>query len=65
MFELLKILYNFLSLSKSLKSNLEFTFLKIIINIIPIPYSKPAKPNINILEDSNVKSSFIAPDTKT
>ena len=59
------MLYNFFSLSKSLKSNLEFIFLKIIINIIPIPYSKPANPNKKILEDSNVKSSFIAPETKT
>lgn len=33
--------------------------------MIPIPYSKPAKPKIKILDDSNITSSLIAPDTKT
>jgi hypothetical protein len=62
---LLYILYTLLSFSKSVNSNLEFIFLNIIINSIPKPYSKPAKPKINMLDDNKVISSFIAPKTKT
>jgi hypothetical protein len=32
---------------------------------MPNPYSNPANPNMNILEDSKVISSLIAPNIKT
>ena len=47
-----------------MNSNLELTFLKIKIIIIPKPYSKPAKPNKKILDDIKLISSLIEPNVK-
>lgn len=59
------ILWLYKLLSDSSKSVFLFIFLKTNSSNIPTPYSKPAKPNINILEDSRFISSFIDPWTST